>query len=407
MPTTVTTDTRRHRCVPPPAPTRDRDGAARPGRSPLRRGGRAAAPNGDCSPARSRPLCAASSSGSPRSSSCSRSPSSTIAPPTGGSSRASSQALRAGARQHRRVPTHQRRHRPGTRPSTAAVGLLPGGGRRIQLYEHDGVGYLYHPHAGTLTGIVEVTSPEFLLRDPADRNARVAGWGRVLAAATRTGTVRQVHLLERSIPDDGSSLTTYTDTHLTTDPDYATLADTYRDLTGHLRGGADRHQSVPRRHHRPGQRRAHGSRPPAGRSPAWSPCGSRSSPCSPGCCPPPASTSSRTGPASDRRGHPHRLRPLRRAAHPHRTPASTPASPGRRAGGRNGILPAHRRRVPRGAVGRRMAQRATCRADFLWPVIFPPGVQRTLSLFYRPYTRAQSEAAIRAKHSEIIQSAPG
>ena len=43
-------------------------------------------------------------------------------------------------------------------------------------------------------------------------------------------------------------------------------------------------------------------------------------------------------------------------------------------------------------------------ADFLWPVIFPGGVQRTLSLFYRPFTRAQSESAIRAKHSEIIQS---
>jgi hypothetical protein len=40
----------------------------------------------------------------------------------------------------------------------------------------------------------------------------------------------------------------------------------------------------------------------------------------------------------------------------------------------------------------------------LWPIVFPPGVQRTLSLFYKPYTRAQSETAIRAKHSEIIQS---
>ena len=43
-------------------------------------------------------------------------------------------------------------------------------------------------------------------------------------------------------------------------------------------------------------------------------------------------------------------------------------------------------------------------ADVLWPVIFPAGVQRTLSLFYKPYTRVQSETAIRAKHSEIIQS---
>ena len=81
-----------------------------------------------------------------------------------------------------------------------SLGLLPGRATSIQVHELDGVGYLYHPHAGTLTGIVEVTSPEFLLRDPVDRNARVAGWGRVLAAATRTGAVRQVQLLERQHP---------------------------------------------------------------------------------------------------------------------------------------------------------------------------------------------------------------
>ena len=48
--------------------------------------------------------------------------------------------------------------------------------------------------------------------------------------------------------------------------------------------------------------------------------------------------------------------------------------------------------------------RAHVAADVLWPVIFPSGVNRTLSMFYKPFTRAQSESAIRAKHSEIVQS---
>ena len=123
------------------------------------------------------------------------------------------------------------------------VGLLPGRAACVQVHELDGVGYLFHPHQGTITAVVEVTSPEFLLRDPVDRNARVAGWGRVLAAATRTGAIRQVQLLERSIPDDGSELSAYTEEHLTDDPRQLTLADAYRDLVGDLRGGADRHQT--------------------------------------------------------------------------------------------------------------------------------------------------------------------
>ena len=86
---------------------------------------------------------------------------------------------------------------------TDAVSSVAPRGRRPVINITD----LYHPHQGTLTGVIEVTSPEFLLRDPADRNARVAGWGRVLAAAARTGTIKQVHLLERSIPHDGASMT--------------------------------------------------------------------------------------------------------------------------------------------------------------------------------------------------------
>ena len=186
-------------------------------------------------------------------------------------------------RQHRHVPARQGRHRARTaaRARRRAAARTRGG---ITVHELDGVGYLYHPHTGTLTGIIEVTTPEFLLRDPADRNARVAGWGRVLAAATRTGAVRQVQLLERSIPDDGSALAAYTDTHLSTDPEQ--LASDRRLPRPHRAPARRRGPApgVPGDHRRPrrrripreGRRRAD-HRPDRAR-------GGRSTPCSPGCC---------------------------------------------------------------------------------------------------------------------------
>ena len=283
-----------------------------------------------------------------------------------------------------------------------AIGLLPGRAASLQLHEHDGVGYLIHPHHGTITAVVEVTSPEFLLRDPADRNSRVAGWGRVLAAATRTGAIRQVQLLERSIPDDGSALSAYTQLHLTPEPQYATLTDTYRDLVGDLRGGADRHQSflavTVDRAHAAGAIKAAGGKV-TGLIAVWQQ---------------EFTLLARMLPAAGLEV----IDPLsaRRIGEVIRTgfdPSSALRIPVD-----TGVDPA----VAGPAAGREewaylrtdgafhavlwVAEWPNGRtaADFLWPVIFPSGVQRTLSLFYRPYTRSQSEAAIRAKHSEIIQS---
>lgn len=282
------------------------------------------------------------------------------------------------------------------------VGLLPGRAASIQLHELDGVGYLVHPHQGTVTAIIEVTSPEFLLRDPVDRNARVAGWGRVLAAATRTGAIRQVQLLERSIPDDGSELAAYTDAHLTSEPLQLTLADAYRDLVGELRGGADRHQAflavTVNRAAASSRIKAAGGQI-AGLIGAWQQ---------------EYALLARLLPSAGLAVVEHLS--ARRIAEVVRT-AYDPASVLTMAPGQ-GVDPS----VAGPTAGREewdhlradgafhavlwVAEwpRAHVAADVLWPVIFPSGVHRTLSLLYKPFTRAQSEAAIRAKHSEILQS---
>ncbi|MDP2288620.1 MAG: hypothetical protein Q8M73_08675 [Actinomycetota bacterium] len=282
------------------------------------------------------------------------------------------------------------------------VGLLPGRTACVQVHELDAVGYLFHPHQGTITAVAEVTSPEFLLRDPVDRNSRVAGWGRVLAAATRTGAIRQIQLLERSIPDDGSELSAYTDAHLTTEPTQLTLADAYRDLVGDLRGGADRHQTflaitVDRAAASSRIKAAGGQM--AGLIEAWRQEYALLARLLPS-----------AGLSIVDELSPRRLGEVVRIAY---DPASTfTIQPGQ------GVDPA----VCGPTAGREewdylrtdgafhavlwVAEwpRAHVAADVLWPVIFPSGVNRTLSLFYKPFTRAQSESAIRAKHSEIVQS---
>jgi hypothetical protein len=294
--------------------------------------------------------------------------------------------------------------RVGTLPQVRVareIGLLPGRHAAISVHVLDGVAYLYHPHEGTITAIIEVTSPEFLLRDPADRNARVAGWGRVLAAATRTGAIRQVQLLERSTPDDGSALAAYTNSHASARPEQQHLADCYRDLTAGLRGGADQHQTflavTVDRAAATGRIKAAGGRI-GGLIAAW------------------------------RQEYTLLARLLPAAG----LDVVDELSPERVAQVvRSGFDPYAALDVPGGGIGLANAGPAACReawehvradgafhavlwvaewpnthvaADVLWPVVFPPGVHRTLSLFYRPYTRAQSQSAIRAKHSEIIQS---
>jgi hypothetical protein len=289
--------------------------------------------------------------------------------------------------------------RPG-KAIDGSAGLLPGRAAAITAREVDGVAYLLQTADGTVTAVIEVTSPEFLLRDPVDRNARVAGWGRVLAAATRTGAIRQVHLLERSIPDDGSILMDYTSGHLTTDPQQLTLADAYTDLVRELRGGADRHESylaitVDLTAARAGRDR----KDPDVIARVW-----------------------QQEFAVLRRLMPSAGLDIVRALDSNGIARLV----------RTGYDPSAVLRLPRdcelelsdaGPVGGRDAwdhlqadgafhavlwvaewPRAHVAADVLWPIVFPSGVQRTLSLFYRPFTRVQSEAAIRAKHSEIIQS---
>lgn len=63
---------------------------------------------------------------------------------------------------------------------------------------------IHDPHRQTLTAVLAVTHPAFALLDDADRAGRVGRWGRVLAGLGASGTCAGVQVLEATVPDPAS-----------------------------------------------------------------------------------------------------------------------------------------------------------------------------------------------------------
>ncbi|MCX5250737.1 hypothetical protein OG895_37015 [Streptomyces sp. NBC_00201] len=101
--------------------------------------------------------------------------------------------------------------RPSTRPRREGLLHLPGtaASLRVVTTPHGRFGAVHDPHHGTLTAVVKVSSRAFALLDPATQASNVAGWGRTLAALSRTGHIARVQVLERTVPDSGDALNRY------------------------------------------------------------------------------------------------------------------------------------------------------------------------------------------------------
>lgn len=145
----------------------------------------------------------------------------------------------------RRATTGQLEYRAriGT-PRPAGTLALPGDAARLRQWvdAESGAVYVHDPHAATLTAIVEVTHPAFLLLDPADQTRRTAGWSRVLATACRSGRISCLQVLERTLPESGKGLTDWWTTHGTHDGSFA--ATTYDELIQRAGPTGERHATT-------------------------------------------------------------------------------------------------------------------------------------------------------------------
>lgn len=130
------------------------------------------------------------------------------------------------------------------RPRPAGTLALPGDAARLRqwLDPETGAVMVHDPHAATLTAIIGVAHPAFVLLDPAGQERRVVSWGRVLATACRSGRIASVQVMERTLPDSGMGLAQWWDNHGTHDSSWTSR--TYAELIDRAGPAGERHAST-------------------------------------------------------------------------------------------------------------------------------------------------------------------
>lgn len=130
------------------------------------------------------------------------------------------------------------------KPRPAGTLALPGDAAPLREWEdpETGAAMIHDPHAQTLTAILGVSHPAFVLLDPGEQQRRVSGWGRVLAAACRSGRIARIQVSERTLPDSGTGLAEWWRTHGTDDGSWA--ATTYAELIERAGPAGERHATT-------------------------------------------------------------------------------------------------------------------------------------------------------------------
>ena len=130
------------------------------------------------------------------------------------------------------------------KPRPAGTLALPGDAARLRqwLDPESGAVMVHDPHRATLTAIVGVTHPAFILLDPIEQERRVTSWGRVLATACRSGRIASVQVMERTLPDSGKGLAEWWSQHGRQDGSWT--SSTYGELIARAGPAGERHAST-------------------------------------------------------------------------------------------------------------------------------------------------------------------
>lgn len=130
------------------------------------------------------------------------------------------------------------------KPRPAGTLALPGDAARLRQWvdPETGAVMVHDPHAATLTAVIGVSHPAFVLLDPAEQERRVVAWGRVLATGCRSGRIASLQVMERTLPDSGKGLAQWWDSH--GHPDQSWTSTTYAELIERAGPAGERHAST-------------------------------------------------------------------------------------------------------------------------------------------------------------------
>jgi len=95
-----------------------------------------------------------------------------------------------------------------TSPRPAGTMALPGDAAPLRFYNDPitGACLIHDPHRQTLSAVLGVSHPAYVLLAPSDQAHRVSNWGRVIASLAQTGTCSVLQVLESTIPDPGTKV---------------------------------------------------------------------------------------------------------------------------------------------------------------------------------------------------------
>jgi hypothetical protein len=127
------------------------------------------------------------------------------------------------------------------KPSPAGTLALPGDAVPLRQFEDAPTGavMVHDRHAQTLTALLEVRHPSFILLDPVEQQRRVAAWGRVLSTVCRSGRIARLQVLERTLPDSGAGLAQWWAEHGHNDGSW--VATTYQELIHRAGPAGEKH----------------------------------------------------------------------------------------------------------------------------------------------------------------------
>jgi type VII secretion protein EccE len=131
-----------------------------------------------------------------------------------------------------------------TRPRPAGTLALGGDGAALRFHiDHaSGAAMIHDPHRRTLTAVLSVSHPAFVLLDRDDRAQRVSRWGRVLAGLAQSGTLAAIQITEATVPDPGDGLVDWYASHGNSGAGWA--AQQYAALLDQARLGSSTHRTT-------------------------------------------------------------------------------------------------------------------------------------------------------------------
>jgi hypothetical protein len=107
-----------------------------------------------------------------------------------------------------------------TAPRPAGTMALPGDAAALRFHvdEPSGAVMVHDPHQRTLSAVVRVSHPAYVLLSPDDQARRVADWSRVLAGLAASGSCASVQILESTLPDPGRGVAEWYAAHAADGP---------------------------------------------------------------------------------------------------------------------------------------------------------------------------------------------